>query len=353
MTGTDSAEQESRLLQAIAADPEDDRPRLEYARLLRKRGNPLGEFIHVDCAIARRATSPVSFDSLVVSGSIRLPMSGPWKVSPELDDWHNELWRLHKNEWSADLLRAGANNIKFKRGFPYELAIDADRFSAMSGRLLPLAPTVRAVTLERINLDEDYKEITPASPCPPEVSKAIADTPSLSRIWCLRLFGPDCWGDNAIKAILDSSYLGQLRHLDLSSSYPGPAIVEAALNPARFPNLQVLTLAANPLSTEHARRIASLPMVPPQLCVLDLSDSDINDEGAACLAHAPALSNLKELRVARSNIRERGIQALVDSPYLQNTLIYFKPPEGLADRHRIEQQLRRHNDRCLRQLSGR
>ena len=40
-------------LEAIRAAPDDDVPRLVYADWLEERGEPLGEFIRVQCALAR------------------------------------------------------------------------------------------------------------------------------------------------------------------------------------------------------------------------------------------------------------------------------------------------------------
>lgn len=60
-TSRDSTE--TRLLDAVLARPEDDEPRLVYADWLMERGDPRGEFIAVQCALARltkerKRTSP-------------------------------------------------------------------------------------------------------------------------------------------------------------------------------------------------------------------------------------------------------------------------------------------------------
>lgn len=46
---------EAALLRAILADPEDNAPRLALAARLTERGDPRGEFIRLQCALARRA----------------------------------------------------------------------------------------------------------------------------------------------------------------------------------------------------------------------------------------------------------------------------------------------------------
>ncbi len=46
---------EDAFLQDIAADPDDDAPRMIFADWLEERGDPRGEFIRVQCQLARMA----------------------------------------------------------------------------------------------------------------------------------------------------------------------------------------------------------------------------------------------------------------------------------------------------------
>jgi hypothetical protein len=120
------------------------------------------------------------------------------------------------------------------------------------------------------------------------------------------------------------------------------------MDPARLPHLETLILADNSLGIEHARRIECLTAVPPRLRTLDLSGTGFNDEAAACLARAPALAELKELLIANCDISAIGIQSLLDSKYLQYTLLVVSTKDfAAASRHRIEERLREHNDRCF------
>ncbi len=57
MKGTDTTKW---FLQAIVEQPDDDPPRLEYARFLAERGDPLGEFIAVQCGSRTRLKSLLS-----------------------------------------------------------------------------------------------------------------------------------------------------------------------------------------------------------------------------------------------------------------------------------------------------
>jgi uncharacterized protein (TIGR02996 family) len=47
--------QDEAFLQAIWENPEDDTPRLVYADWLQEKGDPHGEFIHVQCLLAAMA----------------------------------------------------------------------------------------------------------------------------------------------------------------------------------------------------------------------------------------------------------------------------------------------------------
>jgi uncharacterized protein (TIGR02996 family) len=49
--------QEEHFLQAILAAPDDDTPRLVYADWLDERGDPRGEFIRLQCELAKLAVA--------------------------------------------------------------------------------------------------------------------------------------------------------------------------------------------------------------------------------------------------------------------------------------------------------
>src|SRR5438477_9044055 len=83
-------------LQAILADPEADSPRLIYADWLEEQGDPRGEFIRLQCALAV------------------LPADHP--RHSELQGRERELYEHHAAVWAKPLTGKAAR-CAFRRGF--------------------------------------------------------------------------------------------------------------------------------------------------------------------------------------------------------------------------------------------
>lgn len=110
--------QDERFLAAIAADPDDDGPRIVYADWLQQQGDPLGELIAVQCALARGRT-------------------------PELAARERALLEQHEAEWLARAgLRPGEG--RFERGLIERVDASASRVAASIERLAEL-PGLRAL----------------------------------------------------------------------------------------------------------------------------------------------------------------------------------------------------------------
>lgn len=109
-------EDEPSLLAAIAADPVDDGPRAVYADWLQQLGDPRGELIAVQCALARGRT-------------------------PELAARERALLDQHEAEWLARAgLRPGEG--RFQRGLIERVEASASRVAALIDRLVEL-PALR------------------------------------------------------------------------------------------------------------------------------------------------------------------------------------------------------------------
>ena len=105
-------------LQAIIANPDDDAPRLLYADWLEERGDPRGEFIRVQCALARmdeydprrwdlecRAWTLEKAHVAIWLGAVREKLSN-WEFRRGFMDWV-ELGSRAFMAYSADLFRHG------------------------------------------------------------------------------------------------------------------------------------------------------------------------------------------------------------------------------------------------------
>lgn len=186
----------------------------------------------------------------------------------------------------------------------------ADVFPGAAAELFRLAPTVRKLTIDRTNLDDDNQEVFPPGPCPPEVARGIAASPDLVRLTGLTLVG--YWGDEALRQIIASPHLRGLRALAVPFGIPGPGsdFVAETLDRGRFPHLHSLVLANNDddIGPEHARRIERAAPSPRHLRLLDVNGTNLGDEGAACLARAPVLDGRGELRIDGAGVTEKGIK---------------------------------------------
>lgn len=120
-------------LQTIRENPDDDGPRLVYADWLEERGDPLGEFIRVQCELAR-----------IGDGE-----------SPNLKSLRrreDELLRAHQWEWFGKLARwlhDGSFTPCFARGFVERVKVDADILVGDHELVGELCPLLRSMTLFR------------------------------------------------------------------------------------------------------------------------------------------------------------------------------------------------------------
>jgi uncharacterized protein (TIGR02996 family) len=250
----------------IVADPEDDAPRLDYARVLLERGDPRGELIRVQCALA----APAADDE----------QRRAWA------DRERALLRAHEEEWS-EAFRAHDATVVFRRGFPHTF-IGAGAAFLASRQLFATEP------LRTLVLIGDAK---------PTI-REIAAAPELARLTSLvlkgghRLTSKRTWalGDEGFAALATSPHLTGLGSLELGFNGIGPDGARALAGAAFLPRLTELIVRENALGAAGLAALAR----PPRLARLHrlwLDDCAPGDEGAAALAVA-GMSALESLRVS-------------------------------------------------------
>jgi uncharacterized protein (TIGR02996 family) len=234
-------------LRAIIADPDDDGPRLVYADWLEERGDPQGEFIRVQLALAS------------------LPEGDPRRW--ELEAREGSLLKDHESEWVGPLGRPLAGMLSgwaFRRGFIEELTVEARG-------LLPHADTVfRLAPIRHLQVYLARSRIS-----------QLANLPQLARLSTLGL-DRNSLGDEGVGALASSPHLSQLAHLALRWNHVGDAGVEALAASACLPRLATLTLIGN----------------------------EIGDRGALALARSASLSRLTALELYHNPLGQRGREAL-------------------------------------------
>lgn len=114
------------LFSTAAAARHDDAPRRVYADALVEKGDPLGEFIHVQCDLA--------------AGGL------PRDEALRRRRRERELLKANEERWTAGLARF-AHDFRFVRGFVDKLTLSAEDWAARGQELFAAAPALREVTL--------------------------------------------------------------------------------------------------------------------------------------------------------------------------------------------------------------
>jgi uncharacterized protein (TIGR02996 family) len=101
-------------IQEILASPDDDTPRLIYADWLEEQGDPLGEFIRVQCELAT-LRAPQKRGGMYGNEQPRVKNPSKAKRFRELSDRQMALLMAHIGEWVKPLL-GKATGVIFERG---------------------------------------------------------------------------------------------------------------------------------------------------------------------------------------------------------------------------------------------
>jgi uncharacterized protein (TIGR02996 family) len=291
-------------LQAILEDPDDDTPRLIYADWLEERGDPRGEFIRLQCQLARMG-----------QGDPRCPA---------LQYQEQQLLGAHRAEWLGPLPQGTVlYEPIFRRGFLEEVSLGPRTFSDLGEQLFRLHPRLTAVRIRGIN--DRGAEILAASPhlarltvldlsegqLGPAGARALASSPALRQLNSLRLYANEI-GPQGAAALAASPYLARLTCLNLGGTR------------GRYGDVE------NNIGDAGAQALAASPYLT-RLENLNLYLNQIGDPGARALAASPTLANLTELKLYGNNaITDAGVEALAASPHLARLRVLWLGAVGLA-----------------------
>jgi len=188
------------LLAAVLADPTDDAPRAVYADRLIELGDPRGDFITVQLALAK---------------------TKPGKKPDELAGESAALLEEHAAKWSRDVAQLTLKQF-YARGFIYRVEMRARAFVTDGARLFELAP-IESVKLRNVDSSTLRK---------------LATTPALAKVRELEL--DDRIGDPGAKLLAEGGQLQALRRIDLFGCGVGHHGVEALL--AAMPKLDTINV---------------------------------------------------------------------------------------------------------------
>ena len=243
---------EAALLNAVAAAPADDLPRLVYADWLDEHGRPeRAEFIRLQVANEH-------------------PMAGWERVRTEARI--KELTEAHRAAWLGELPRwvrlwydrHRRERPDFRRGFVTDLSVYASPFFRFGDRLLDRTPVTRLDVyhlralrgelagcrwLGRVpTLNLGYEDLGA------EGAAALARNRHLGGVRELKLCGCGL-GDAGVRALAEATSLTGLKVLDLRSNQLTLAAAKALRGAAFARGVGELDLSDNPLLLAHQWRI--------------------------------------------------------------------------------------------------
>ncbi len=288
-------------LLAIREDIDDDTPRLVFADWLQERGDLRGEFIGVQCELARLAEDDPR--------------------RPELEIRERELLDAHEAEWLQPFQQWAPRYSRpiWKRGFIEDIHL----FDM--GEFLTHAPDIfRRMPIRRV-------AISLGDPYHPSQLTSFAACDQLRLVTELWLSdGP--LGNKGAQILAASPHLGRLTELTLCYCQLGAPGALALAGSTRFKNLRRLNLGSdfledsaelvNSIGTEGVHSLGWSSHLS-QLNALDLSGMRLPIVALRTLAASPLMGRLSELSLRSMGDVSRGLsglQALARSPQARQLL---------------------------------
>ncbi len=200
---------ERQLFKEILERPNDDSLRRRYADLAVQRLDPRAELIREQLAIRE----------LELRGELLLGKH-PERVQQLL---------VSHPEWTSPLTELGAYDVKFDRGFPYEITIGSGEFLAHAAKLFERAP----ITSVRLRGGLAGR------------GAALAAVPQLTNVVALDLYEQGIT-DADVAALAASPYVSNLHTLNLGRNRLSDAGIEVLVASTQLTRLERVNLELNP-----------------------------------------------------------------------------------------------------------
>lgn len=295
---TDQA-QAASLLRAILAAPDSDQPRLVYGDWLIERGDPAGELIAVQCALARLPPAAPEHQKLTTRQNqllkaLAMAWGAGWTFS------RGELELKHRVDQGVyhdmEQLRC-----RFARGFIEHVDAQYNALRAHIDWLAQAAPLLDSLRVRA------YRGQVPA----------LETVGLLGRLPPLRALAVSHCGDSVelVRALASDERFSPLRRLSLEYGHHNRRSDELELlaRSEVLAGLRELDLYTYGLTAEHVRHLADARF---RLRSLLLNDSALGADGARALSDSPAFSELEVLGLYNNGLEGEGVAALAGSPHL-------------------------------------
>jgi uncharacterized protein (TIGR02996 family) len=271
-------------LAAVAANPDDDLPRLVYADWLEENGDAArAEFIRVQCELERCTPDD--------------------DRRAALQRREAALLKRHKSAWTAGAVEANvAADWRFRRGFLHAASVPAQRFHQVAEPLFRVAPTVRALTLIQGS----------------GAVEGMLRTPQLAKVYELTLSKMCTCGRCAILAelrtLFASPLVANLTHLTVAEDRIDAETVAALVSSPHLTRLRGLDLSENAVGLGGVRVLAAARGFT-DLRELNLSENGISASGGQVLARASWLNGLRVLNLSRNRLTDTSGKALLNAEF--------------------------------------
>lgn len=305
-------------LREVIANPDDDQARLIYADYLEERGDPRGEFIRVQCELARCGLLSPLYEDLRLRAE-------------ELLEEHGEQW--------AEEVEQKVVKAEFERGFISTVTVLGRRLAARGETLFHTAP-IEWVRMNRVGGAGEKMAASPALShirrldlsalkIPMEDVSLLLRSPLLNSLVALNVnYMRTAWNGEFGKALAEMSSANKLESLSLRCTEPlRREFLPGLCSGGGFPQLRSLCFGADYDSRSNWNAIRNLPV--QQLESLRITGS-VNTELCENVARLP-IGRLKRLSLANTQAPATAMRALAESGGMDHVeeLDFTNCPMGL------------------------
>ena len=234
----------TRFMRNILAAPAEDAPRLQYASWLDGCGNPLGEFIRLQCSLSK---------SQLAEPSLYFERREQELLACFHEDWTQSLAGCV--EWGC-----------FRRGFIEEVSVTDRQLLRNANELFFLAP------ITDLHLKTDGRRLD-----------HLPRVQNLRHTIFLDISSQEL-GDAGAGRLAQAPLLTHVHGLNMASTFIGDDGLEALCDSPNLTHLRELYLNDNPISDSGIRQLAMSPIIE-RLRHLDLRFTRISRDGAEFLRH--------------------------------------------------------------------
>lgn len=264
---------DAAFLRAIRDRPDDDLPRLIYADYLDERGQPArAEFIRVGCERARVSARSYRHRQLV----------------------ERELELLADNQEDWERVIPGALSVRYARGFPSVIELEARSFVGGNAAFLSCCPAAE------VRIRNVWEELEFLLKLPYALGILAIDV------------SDNALTDDDIERLLAAPWIRELKSLNLSRNRFGPVAARAIARTPKLVNIENLALDGNAIACTGAASLAGGRHFA-RLRSLNLRNAEIRADGVAALANASGLPALETLDLRGNAIGANGVRSLLMS----------------------------------------